>query len=1268
MKKPSEDSTERDALYEKIIGLGEKSLRKSHYPELLQRIDELREANDGLRREVAERRRAEDALRESESRLRESQRMARVGNWYWDIQTGDVEWSEQVYRIFRLDPREFTPRIDSILALSPWPEDHERDQELIRRAMESGEQGSYEQRFLRPDGSIGYYYSTFQGLYGDDGALVAIRGTVQDITERKQAEAALRESQAKLEQAQLIARVGDFTWDIATGAVSWSAGMCDLLGYDGDEVIDINTVHDKVHHPDDLERVTKWLSDSIASGVRSLGPNEYRLVRKDGEVIEVQTNGRIEYEDGKAVRMFGTCLDITDRKHAERERRAHLHFLESLDRINRVIQQEDDPEQMLWGVVHAVFEIFGCDRAWLLYPCDPEAPECRVPVEATRPEYPGANEMQTRIMMNGGPAEFCARTLASDVPVAYGVGGDYPIDETDQERLNGAKSLLALAVRPKVGKPWMFGLHQCSHPRVWTPEERRLFAEIGRRIGDALSTRLIFRDLRTSEERMELALHGADLGTWDWNVTTGEVVFNKRCAEMLGYAEDEITPRVDAWEKLIHPDDLPDVLAAINAHLEGRTDHYETEHRLHHKAGRWVWVLDKGRVIERDGDGKPLRACGTHLDITERKRAEQVARESGERLRLAMQAAHMGTWEWDVLGNRMSWSPETLGIFGISAEEFGETYEAYLELAAPEGREDVDKRVREFLASARKSSVIQYEHKIVRGDGAVGWVEVRGALFLDNQDRPARMAGVCTDITERTRAEEALQLTRFSIDSLSVGVFCVSNDGRIQSVNKHACKSLGYTADELCGMSIFDIDPTFDSTRWREHRARLDEAGSVWFESIHQRMDGAKFPVEVTINRSAIGGRQFSIWIIADVTQRKRAEEERRDLEAQLRQSQKLEAVGQLAGGVAHDFNNLLTAILGNVELSIDTVRRALGADHSVVRSIEQIEKAAQRASTLTRQLLTFSRRGVVQPRSLDVNTILRGLDPMLRRLISESITLEMMQDPRLDWVRADAGQLEQVIVNLVVNAGQAMPDGGRLTLETKNVMLDEDYTRRHADARPGPHVMLAVSDTGHGMDAATLERIFEPFFTTKPSDQGTGLGLATVHGIVKQSGGHVMAYSEVGRGTTFKVYLPTTDVVHDEPAPQARPDRYERGHETILLCEDDSPVRELIAQSLRASGYTVISAGTGREGLEAAEGHNGHIDLLITDVIMPDMNGRALSERLIAVRPGVATLFISGYTSNVIAHHGVLNDGVEFLEKPFTRQGLLTKVREVLARARSDA
>ncbi len=536
---------------------------------------------------------------------------------------------------------------------------------------------------------------------------------------------------------------------------------------------------------------------------------------------------------------------------------------------------------------------------------------------------------------------------------------------------------------------------------------------------------------------------------------------------------------------------------------------------------------------------------------------------------------------------------------------------------------------------------------------------------------------IVRDITERRRAEEQLRRSEGILTAAQKLAHVGSWDWDVQSGDVDWSDETyrifglhpGHFRPHIDSvMALFHTDDRAKHEELIEHA--IADKSSISFDARILRPDGTVREVVSSAQGQYDEEDRLTriVGTVHDITERKRAEKDRRELEAQLRQSQKLEAIGQLAGGVAHDFNNILTAILGHVELSIDTVRGELGADHGAVQSMVQIEQAAQRASALTRQLLTFSRRDVMRPQALNLNTILTGLDRMLQRLITEDIVLDTATDPELALVQADAGHLEQVVVNLVVNAVHAMPDGGRLTLETQNVTLDEAYTTSHAEARPGPHVLLAVSDTGHGMDAATLERVFEPFFTTKAVDKGTGLGLATVHGIVKQTGGHIMVYSEPARGTTFKVYLPAIGTIPDDESPLSEPDAYYRGHETIMLCEDDRPVRELIAESLRSAGYTVLTAGNGKKGLEVAQEHPHSIDLLVADVIMPDMNGRKLSERLQALRPGLRTVFISGYTSNVIAHHGVLDEGVDFLEKPFTRQALLARVRSVLGAARKGA
>ncbi|HEY0764322.1 MAG TPA: response regulator [Pyrinomonadaceae bacterium] len=402
--------------------------------------------------------------------------------------------------------------------------------------------------------------------------------------------------------------------------------------------------------------------------------------------------------------------------------------------------------------------------------------------------------------------------------------------------------------------------------------------------------------------------------------------------------------------------------------------------------------------------------------------------------------------------------------------------------------------------------------------------------------------------------------------------------------------------------------------------------------------------------------------VTIDITERKRAEEALRASEEQLRQSQKLEAVGQLAGGVAHDFNNLLTVITGYCDLTLMKMR----PDEPTRANVQEVKKAGERAAGLTRQLLAFSRRQVLQPKVLDLNAIVTDVNKMLRRLIGEDIDLTTVLDPSLGQINADPGQIEQVIMNLAVNARDAMPQGGKLTFETANVYLDNEYVRSHTIVRPGNYVMFALSDTGTGMDAETRARIFEPFFTTKGQGKGTGLGLSTVYGIVKQSDGYIWVYSELGQGTTFKVYLPRVDKAARVDTDLESLAELPRGRETVLLTEDEDPVRRLIKTILESNGYQVLEATCGEDALALYKEHTGPVDLIVTDVVMPKMSGRELAENLKTVSPDIKVLYLSGYTDDAIVRHGLLDQKMSFLQKPFTPDALLRKVREALA-AKSD-
>src|SRR5437867_527462 len=550
---------------------------------------------------------------------------------------------------------------------------------------------------------------------------------------------------------------------------------------------------------------------------------------------------------------------------------------------------------------------------------------------------------------------------------------------------------------------------------------------------------------------------------------------------------------------------------------------------------------------------------------------------------------------------------------------------------------------------------IRTELRARHKDGSYHLVE---AVAVNRLDDPAVGAVVANwrDITERLRAGQALRNSEQSYRSLVDGVrdviFALSPGGEVTSLNPAFEEMTGFPPAEWVGRPFEAFVHPDDVPLALDLFGRVlqgEPRPTIQFRILTRA--GTYRVAEFSATAQLRDGRLTGILGIGrDVT-------ERLGLEQQLRQAQKMEAVGRLAGGIAHDFNNILTAITGHADL----LPEDLGHHDPRRADVDEIRRSAERAAGLTRQLLAFSRQQVLQPKVVDLNALVLDMDKLLRRLIGEDVELATVLDPTLGRVTADPGQLEQVIVNLAVNARDAMPQGGKLTLETRNIDLDSSYTLEHSLVKPGPYVQLTVSDSGIGMDEETQAHAFEPFFTTKPRGQGTGLGLAMVYGTVKQSGGFIWVYSEPGHGATFKIYLPRVDTPTEPatlPAPTVQP---ARGSETVLLAEDEPAVRAIAQQALERHGYTVLAAPSGAAALALAAQHAATIDLLLTDVVMPGMSGRDLADRLTAQRPGIRVLYISGYTDNAIVRHGMLEPGLAYLQKPFRPHALVRKVREVL-------
>ena len=659
----------------------------------------------------------------------------------------------------------------------------------------------------------------------------------------------------------------------------------------------------------------------------------------------------------------------------------------------------------------------------------------------------------------------------------------------------------------------------------------------------------------------------------------------------------------------------------------------------------WMWMLRR-RVAARTRDLRQV--------ISERERADAALQATAKLYWRLFEAARDGILILDAdTGRVIDANPFLTELMGYSRDhmlgkhlwEIG----TFKDIAAS----------KEAFRALQKDEYIRYEDlPLEASDGRRIEVEFVGNAYLVDHARVFQCN--IRDLTERKRAEDALRASearyRSLVDNAPSMILTLDRGGTILSINRTVA---GLAPQDVIGKPHLDYVAPED----RDAVGKVIETVMVTSEPAVYRTRGAGPAGDGSWYETSVGpllqdGEVVgATLIVTDIT-------ERLSLESQLRQAQKLESIGQLAGGVAHDFNNMLSAIIGYTDLLLMDANEG----DPIRDDLMSIRKSADRAAGLTRQLLAFSRKQTLQPRVLNLNDVVADLENMLRRLIGEDVELATVPGSDLGQVKADPGQIEQVIMNLAVNARDAMPDGGRLTIETANVELEEDYALSHVSAEPGPHVMVAVTDSGTGMDEATKERIFEPFFTTKERDKGTGLGLSTVYGIVKQSGGNIWVYSEPGRGTTFKVYLPRVD----EPAEKLSRTGPARapagGTETVLVVEDEREVRDLVARVLRLGGYTVLEAADGEEALKAAGEHRGDIQLVITDVIMPRMSAKELAERIAQDRPGTKVLFTSGYTDNSVAHHGVLDPGIPFIQKPYTVSILLAKVREVLEAPAADA
>ncbi len=1156
--------------------------------------------------DIAERKHADDSLRESESLLAASQRITHLGSWVIDLE-GDSEikqqaerWSDEHYRIFGYEPGE-VELSDEFFYNAVHPDDREGLATLIREAIAEGKSFDTEHRIILPDGSERTVQAMAElVLDKNTGKPIKLLGSVQDITGRKRAEEEIQRQQTELRV--LFDLMPAMIWfkDTENNILRVNQRVAEAAGLTVREIEGRSALE---IYP---EQAAKFYVDDqtiLASGKAKLGYVEM-LSDAAGQKRWVQTD-KVPYFDagGEPIGIVVMAQDVTERKNAEDA------LVASEERYRSVVETAPD----------------------VIVTIDDASTICFINPAAERTFGYSPDELKGASLTMLMPERLRPRHNAG----------------IERYRETGVKHVSWEYVE-------LTGLHKSGREipitisfSEFVQNGHRFFTGI---IRDISERKQAMEALRESEERYRELFENAIDIIYTHDLSGNYTSVNKAVEAITGYTRDEAL--VMNITDTVAPESAEKASKMIAAKLAGeKVTAYELE--LIAKDGHTVAVEVNTRIVY-DGD-TPVAVQGIARDITSRKQIEAALKSSEASFKSLFDTANDAIMVlsegWLLDCNHRSellFNCSKANIIGHSPLQFSPTLQ-------PDGQGSSEK-CKMYMGLALEGVPQFFEWQYLRGNGTLFDAEV--SLNRVNFGGAAHLQAIVRDITDRKLSEAALAAAeenyRSIFENAVEGIFQSSRSGQFISANPAMARILGYdSAEELMAdrtdiLTQHYVDP---ECRVALERILEDDDVAKGFECEVFRRDRSTIWTQENIRtvRGVNGEIECYEGSLEDITERK-------SLEGQLRQSQKMEAVGVLAGGIAHDFNNLLTAINGYSSLTL----KKMAPGDPFRHNIQEVKNAGDRAAELTSQLLAFSRKQVLQPVVINLNTVVSNIEKMLRRIIRESIELRFVLDPGLTNIKADPGQIEQVLMNLAINARDAMPDGGTLTVETQNVLIDEHYVSQHVTVAPGEFIKMTVTDTGDGMSAETQSHIFEPFFTTKDVGKGTGLGLSTVYGIIKQSGGDIRVYSELGHGTTFKIYLPCVGDAIQKRA-WATEVASGAGSETILLVEDEAIVRVFVRTILSENGYTVLEASSGADALALAHSHSGPIHMLLTDLIMPKMSGTELKDQLFKIRPDIRNLFMSGYTDESISHQGILNSGTAFIEKPFSPDALFRKVREVL-------
>ncbi len=1102
----------------------------------------------------------------------------------------------------------------------------------LRSCFEDGENREITAPFRMPNDQTCWAHAYFLPELASDGRVRTVLVWARDIHKYKMLERSFQ---------MLAEGIPDFVarLDLSCRFVYSSPGMGELLGRSDGDLSGIE-LSGLIGAGEGQAMLAELVRASLADGDA-----------REGEVCFLREGSSLFFEThivperdaaGDVVSVLCCARDITKRKISEQERDTHLHFMEAIEKVNEAIREAETEEGMVNAVLDCALEVFACDRANVIFPCDPGAKTWLVEMERTKPEYPGDLECERgEVPMDSVSAKLAESLLESSQPLAIGPGLDVSFCP---ERMEGFrfKSALSTVLRPKGGSPRSFNLHQCSCFRDWTEQERGLFQQIGNRLEDGLNAMLARQAMEESNVRLREAQRIARLGNWEYNLDTRVLRLSEETLRILELDTSSNFVGIETLRERIHFEDRERVGEKI-FQASGNQPRYSLEFRISLPSGVIKHVRWEGEVLQ--GGGKPVRLFGTMQDVTERK-ADKAALELFRNL-------------IDNANDTIEVVDAETGCFvdvnSRACQMHGYTREEYLQLRV----RDVDLSVGEqpwahFFDSLKPLENTRMESMHRRKDGSVFPVDVSLSVVTLDKDF---VVAVVRDITDRVRSERALRQSELRFrqvtDSINEVFWLTEAD-----LSEIIYASPAY--ETIWGRPVSDLYRDADSWLEAVHPEDRDRVQGELYGDLNSELD-MKFRIQRPDGSIRwVFARHFPVMdddgrvvrlagVVSDIT-------ERQEAESQYLHAQKMEEMGRFAGSIAHDFNNLLAAI------QLQTSMLLSSADLSVpIRDgIESIEGVSERAAELTRRILMFTRREAASMKDVDLAVLIKGMGKWLRRLLGENMRFKIRSADHLPLVTCDPGMMEQILVNLSVNARDAMPKGGSLTISLSTEELDEERLAMHPSAKPGRFVLWEVADTGSGIPEETLSRIFEPYFTTKPKDRGTGLGLATVYGIVRQHGGGVEVKSSPGEGTRFLILLPACPgcLLADDQEKTASLTATEGGA-TILVVEDDEELRSLIRLTLERMSYHVFEAADGEAAIALWNDLSRRVDLVMTDLVMPgNISGMSMVKSLKSRDPELKSVYMSGYVPEKADQGTRLTPGENFLSKPFSQAELSSIIR----------